>query len=71
MHLVNDWAKVLKKAWSVRFAILAAVLSAAEIAVQLLAATRPTPYFAMAAGLASLAASVARIVAQPKAFERE
>jgi hypothetical protein len=46
--------------------LLAAVLGAAEVGVQLFAAVRPTPYLAMAAAVCSLAASIARLVAQPR-----
>lgn len=66
MKLLADWKKVLRKAWSVRFAVLSATLSGIEIGVQLLASARPTPYFAMAAAVSSMAAGIARVVAQPK-----
>lgn len=71
MKLLKDWGHICRRAWSVRFALLSAVLGAVEIGVQLLAATRPTPYFAMAAAASSLAAALARIVAQPKAFQHD
>ena len=66
MKLLPDWKRVARKAWSVKFALLAAVLGAAEVGVQLFAAVRPTPYLAMAAAVCSLAASIARLVAQPR-----
>ncbi len=69
MKLVADWKQIARKAWSVRLALLAALLGAVEIAVQFLAATQPTPWFAMASALTSFAAAVARIVAQPKSFD--
>lgn len=71
MQLIDDWKRIARRAWSVRLALLSAVLGAAEIAVQFLAASQPTPYFAMAAALTSLAAAIARIVAQPKAFQHD
>ena len=71
MKLVADWKQIARKAWSVRLALLAALLGAVEIAVQFLAATQPTPWFAMASALTSFAAAVARIVAQPKSFDHE
>jgi membrane protein YdbS with pleckstrin-like domain len=71
MKLVSDWTRIARRAWSVRLALLSAVLGAAEIGVQFLAASKPTPYFAMAAAFTSLAAAIARIVAQPKAFQHE
>lgn len=64
--LLTDWRLVARKTWSVRLAVLSALLGAAEVGVQLFAAVRPTPYLAMAAALCSLAASIARVVAQPK-----
>ncbi len=69
MKLLDNWAEVVRRAWSVRLAILSAILGAVEIGVQFLAATHQTPWFAMGAAITSLAAALARIVAQPKAFE--
>ena len=66
MKLVPEWKRIARKAWSVRLAVLAALLGAAEVGVQLFAAVRPTPYLAIAAALCSLAASIARLVAQPE-----
>lgn len=66
MKLLPDWTRIARQAWSVRLALLAAVLGAAEVGVQLFAAVRPTPYLAMASALLSLAASIARLVAQPR-----
>lgn len=66
MRLLPDWRRVARKTWSVRLALLSALLGAAEVGVQLFAAVRPTPWMAMAAALCSMAAGVARLVAQPK-----
>jgi peptidoglycan/LPS O-acetylase OafA/YrhL len=71
MKLLADWRQLLRRAWSVRLALLAAVLGAVDIGVQFLAATRPDPWIAMGAALCSLASAVARIVAQPKSFEHD
>jgi membrane protein YdbS with pleckstrin-like domain len=71
MKLIKDWAHIMRRAWSVRLALLSALLGAVEIGVQFLAASQPTPYFAMAAAFTSLAAAIARIVAQPKAFQHD
>lgn len=68
-HLLADWRRVLRRAWSVRLALLSAALSAAEFAVPFFAPDRPSRSFAAAAAGLALAAAVARIVAQPKAFE--
>lgn len=64
-HLVDDWHRIARKAWSVKFALLAGVLSAIEVVVTLLTPQNPTPWFAAGAALLCLAAAVARITAQP------
>lgn len=63
--LVEDWDKILKRAWSVKFNILAALLGAAEVAVALIQpASIPHGLFAGFAAGVSLAANAARIMAQ-------
>jgi uncharacterized membrane protein YccC len=64
MRLLPDWKRLLRKAWSVKLSLLAGTLSAAEVGIYLVASTRPTPWLALGAALMSLAAAVARIVAQ-------
>lgn len=62
---IDNWKTVAKRAWSVRFSIAATVLGAVEVGVQLWAPGQGGKAAALAA-LASLAAGVSRIVAQPK-----
>lgn len=70
MKLIDRWDRVIKRFWSFRLAILSAILSAAEVGVQLWQpANIPPGVFAALAGLVSLAAGAARIIAQPKAYE--
>lgn len=64
MKLGKEWRQVMKKAWSFRLAILTAILSAAEVGVQILAAEKPSPYFAGAAAITGLLAAIARILSQ-------
>lgn len=64
MKLIDDWRWVLRRAWSMRLAVLAACLSASEVAIQILAPAFPTGRFAALAGLVSLAAAVARLIQQ-------
>jgi hypothetical protein len=71
LQLVEDWRWVLKRAWSVRFIVLAGVLSGTEVAIQVVIAYGvrvPVPggVFAAGAGLTTVAAFVARFVAQKK-----
>jgi len=65
MQLVDDWAKIIAKAWSVKFSILAALMGGAEVAVQLVKpAAIPDGLFAAIAALISVAATVARVLQQ-------
>jgi hypothetical protein len=68
MKLIDEWGRVLRRAWSVRLALLSAALSAVEIGVQLWAPGQGGKA-AAAAAAAALAAGVARIVAQAKMRE--
>lgn len=65
MKLIPDWRLVLRKAWSVKFSLLATVLSAAEAGVQYWLTGTP-PMLAIGATVLSLGAGLARLVAQPK-----
>ena len=68
MHLLDNWRDLLRKAWSVRLAILSAGLSAMEFALPFVAPEQPSGLFAGAAVLVSLAAAAARVVAQPRSL---
>lgn len=65
MKLIDEWGRVLRRAWSVRLALLSALLSAVEIGVQLWAPGQGGKA-AAAAAVVALAAGVARIVSQAK-----
>lgn len=68
MTLIDDWKIAVRKFWSFRLAILAAVLSAAEVVVQLWQPQEiKQGVFAAFAGMVSFAAAIARLIAQPKA----
>ncbi len=70
MKLINEWDIAVKRFWSFRLAILAAILSAAELAVQIWQPRWiPNGTFTLLAMLVSLAAGIARIIAQPKAYK--
>lgn len=66
MNLLWNWKTVAKQAWSFRFAVLAALLSAAEFAMPFVAPEKPSGIFAACAALVSVAAAVARLFGQPK-----
>lgn len=69
---VEDWRLILRHAWSVRFMVIAAVLSGAEVTISVMMAYGVrVPYVppgtaAGLAGLVTVAAFVSRFVAQQK-----
>lgn len=65
MKLIDGWQTKLPKLWSVRLALLAALASAVEVGFGYWANGKPS-WVAVAAVVVSLAAAVARIIAQPK-----
>ncbi|WP_426196205.1 hypothetical protein [Massilia sp. DWR3-1-1] len=65
MNLVENWQAILTKAWSIKFTAASLLLSALEVWVQLVQpAGIPGGIFAGIAGAVSLAAGVARLLAQ-------
>ena len=64
MKLGPDWKTVLRRAWSVRLAALAGLLSALELLTPYFAFAVPRGLFAALAIVTSIAASVARMVVQ-------
>jgi len=68
--LLDNWRRVLRRAWSIRFSLLAAAFTAAEVVVPLfgdvLLNVMPRGAFVLLAFVASIGATVARIVAQPE-----
>lgn len=64
MNFIDDWEKQFPKLWSVRLSILAALASAVEVGMNLYASNTP-PLLVIAAGMTSLGAAIARIIAQP------
>lgn len=70
MKLRADWRLIIKKAWSFRLMVVAALLSAVEIGLPLYQEDMPRGLFAALSGLAMVAAMVSRVIAQ-REFERE
>lgn len=68
MKLKSDWRTIAARAWSVRWIIVAGVLSGLEVAVQLaqpfIEPTLPRGMFSALAGVATAAALVARLLVQ-------
>ena len=64
MMLIEEWRTVLKRAWSVRLMIIAALLSGVEIILPMFSDIVPRGLFAALSFAATVGASVARFVAQ-------
>lgn len=64
MKPIPDWREVLRKAWSLRLMLLAAVLSALEVALPFFQPDLPRGWFALLSAVTVSGAFVARLVAQ-------
>jgi len=64
MTLKDDWRDVVRKAWSVKFMVLAFVLTMAEVMLPFFSDAVPPRMFAVLSGLAVAGAFVSRLVAQ-------
>ena len=64
MMLIPNWRDVLRWAWSIRLAALAALLSGVEIVLPFFSEAIPRGIFAVMSFLATVGAFIARFVAQ-------
>jgi hypothetical protein len=64
MHIKDDWRQIVRKAWSIRFMLLAFALTMAEVMLPFFSDAVPPRAFALLSGLAVAGAFVARLVAQ-------
>lgn len=64
MRVKDDWREVVRKAWSVKFMVLAFLLTMAEVMLPFFSNEVPPRMFAVLSGLAVAGAFVARLVAQ-------
>jgi hypothetical protein len=64
MHLIKNWNEVLRRAWSIRFIILAGALTGAEVALPLFMDAAPRGVFALLSMITSIGALFARLTAQ-------
>lgn len=64
MKLYDNWRQIIRQAWSIRFVIIAGVLSGCEVALPILGDRIPTGAFAGLSAFFCCAAFVARLVAQ-------
>jgi len=68
VKLITDASRLWPRLWSVRLAVLSALLSACEVALPYAAPSTQSIPWAALSGLVALAAAVARIVAQPALY---
>ena len=64
MHLIEDWRRVLKRAWSIRLIILTGALTGLEVALPLFMDAMPRGVFSALAAVTSILALWARLTAQ-------
>ena len=64
MQLYPNWKEIAKRSWSLRFVVLAGVLSGLEVILPFFSDEIPRNLFAVLSFLAVSAAFVARLVAQ-------
>lgn len=70
MNLLPEWKWLVRKAWSVRLMLIAALLSGVEVALPFFADSLPRGVFAAMSFVVVSAAFVARLTAQPKMERR-
>lgn len=69
LHLIDDWRRVLRKAWSIKFAVIAAILGVVEGVLPMFTDLIPRGIFVWLMLAATLAGLYARLVSQPKMNE--
>ncbi len=66
MNLIEDAARIARRAWSMRLIYVSILLGACDMAMPYFAPEKPSRAFGALALLVTAAAGVARLVAQPK-----
>lgn len=64
LRLYDNWRDIVRRAWSIRFMLVAGLLSGVEVVLPFFADAFPRGTFAALSGLSVGAAFVARLVAQ-------
>ena len=64
MTLHDNWRDLIRKAWSVKFMVLAFLLTMAEVTLPFFSDAVPPKLFAVLSGLAVAGAFVSRLIAQ-------
>ena len=64
MKLYSNWREILRKAWSIRLAMLATVFSLLQVVIPIYADVLPRDTFAILTAVATVGVIVARLVWQ-------
>ena len=64
LQLYTNWRTLVRKAWSIRFILIAGLLSGCEVALPFLPLSMPQGCFAALSAMFCCAAFIARVVAQ-------
>lgn len=71
MHLYTNWKTIIRKAWSIKFIILAGLLSAMEVILPLYIEDMNRGLFAFLSFVATSGAFISRLVAQKSIKEND
>jgi hypothetical protein len=66
MRLINDAAKIARRAWSMRLIYASVILGAVDVALPFFAPEQPSRAFGVLSVLVGIGAGVARVVSQPR-----
>lgn len=69
MNLVNDWKRIVKKAWSFRLMVLSVIFQGVELVLPLFSDAFPRLIFSVLSALALCGGMWARLTAQPKMYQ--
>lgn len=64
MQLYPNWKEIVRKAWSIKFIVLAGLFSAGEVILPMYGDLIPRNLFAALSGFFCFAALISRVVAQ-------
>ena len=64
MKLYSNWREILKKAWSIKFGVLATIFAVMQVVLPIYVDELPKHLFAILTGIATLGVIVARLVWQ-------
>lgn len=64
LQLVSNWRSVARKSWSFRLGLVAAVLGAIEVGLQIVAVVQPSMGLALASAVVALIGALSRLFRQ-------